>query len=123
MTRRRISWGLAVVLVAAAAVVGARWWGSRYEFDAARWKAAQAVEACESDARKKMVGDLRRNHLRDGMTADELRALLGAPDHMTLDRRSGRWWVWVTGPDWADCSTFVVRVVKGRVVESGVGQT
>jgi hypothetical protein len=73
-----------------------------------------------------MVDDLRNNHLRPGVAMPEVVRLLGKPWSLSSDRRGigfGVWWIWLTGPSDMQCSTFNVRFVDGRAVESAEGAT
>lgn len=58
-------------------------------FDSARWKSAE--RGMFFSERTRMVGDLRQNHLRLGMTREEVIALLGNPLQEFEFRNSSGW--------------------------------
>jgi hypothetical protein len=117
-------------LLIAAIVVGAwQLYAHQYHssFDSAKWRAAGKNLACHQNSdRRRMVEDLRDEHLSEGMAAREIRRLLGMPYYVSPDTRGeewGVWWGWLTGPSTMDCWTFHIRFLRGQAVEWGEGQT
>lgn len=91
---------------------------ARSAFDAARWKADGEIACSESydGARKRMVGDLRDNHLSTGLTPREVRALLGEPQEIFRDPSGHERWLWATASGFTRCWYLSVIFADGRLV-------
>jgi len=106
-----------LVVLALLALGGWRWWQEYSEFDAAEWRAQRAKGYCVSSVRNRMVGDLTENHLHQGMTAGEVRQLLGRPDGKWKDR-SRMSWEYTLAPSVVDCFLISLRFdSRGRLVD------
>ena len=71
--------------------------------------AARAAPGREGDARQ-------RRFLRNGMTESEVRARVGAPDHVTGRSRTGQRWTYLPAPDDPDTVT-TVAFEAGRIAD------
>ena len=106
----------AVTLGVAAAIPSLGGDTKRVAFTAAAWKGH--VDICAPTRRSRMVGDLVANRLRRGMTAAQLRGLLGEPDRM-----GARFWSYNAGETHSmlsGCRYLELRLAGGRLVRADV---
>jgi hypothetical protein len=79
-------------------------------------------DPCSNDERRRMVGDLRANHLHKGMTRGDVLALLGKPTQTDVTwigqaphDQSALLWSWDIGPAGSGCDSFDVYFIRGRL--------
>jgi hypothetical protein len=76
-------------------------------FDSAKWRAVHAAwiagdqECRHAELRLRMIHDIERHHVRPGMTAARVTAILGHPEAKYSSR-----WEYFVGDDGLDCITF-----------------
>ena len=118
---------MTVAIVLAIAVLGAgvlyavhRRHCGNIRFDRARWIAV-AGQGGVRNPRQRMVKDLMRRYLRNGMTKHEVRQLLGKPDYDSLYRDTDSYFIGVIGCLSVDASTLDVHYDKaGKVSRTQV---
>lgn len=119
MTRRRVAVAFALLALLLLAFGVWRWWHDMNQFDTQQWR-SDKDEACSEGydgARRWMVGDLRDNHLREGMTPDQVLALLGPPDKSDATAERTLLY-WATSLGLTRCYYLSIKFVNARLVET-----
>ena len=105
---RKARWiaSVSVVLVVLAVAVSCGF-DEDHNFDPVKWRAESAISCPERKSRRQMVRDMRKNHLRLGMTQPEVKRLLGPPDG-SWHRNEREEWDYGLGVRGSDCEYFGV---------------
>lgn len=112
---------LLIGLVAAVVLYGVhrRYYGN-IRFNGTVWRRL-ANQGGMGNPRQRMVKDLRQRYLRNGMTRQEIRQLLGKPDYGSFSKDVDSYFIGVLGFMSVDASTLDIRYDSaGRVARSKI---